>query len=235
MRRPVRGAGQAARRLGTPPRPLRTPGAAPSTWFAPTGPTDTGSEATAVRPPLSALSAPRDPRAGTSNVGLAPVALPASAPSRPPGAGGPGPLTGPFAEPQQAARRPGDVADPDTSAPAGERVRVVLSERRRPRTPVRTVEIVQEGTGVGRLLRSSLIRSQLVIAVGFAAAAALTLGALPLLFVLFPVIGRAEVFGLRLPWLMLGLLVYPFLLGLGWWHTRTAENVEQNFADHVQD
>ncbi|MGE3661044.1 MAG: hypothetical protein AB7G09_07030 [Pseudonocardia sp.] len=97
------------------------------------------------------------------------------------------------------------------------------------------MEIVQEGTGVGRLLRSSLIRAQLVIAVAFAAATALTLGALPLLFVLFPVIGRAEVFGLRLPWLMLGLLVYPFLLGLGWWHTRTAENVEQSFADHVQD
>ena len=36
-------------------------------------------------------------------------------------------------------------------------------------------------------------------------------------------------------WLLLGVLVYPFLLGLGWWHTRTAERVEQNFADHVQD
>jgi len=36
-------------------------------------------------------------------------------------------------------------------------------------------------------------------------------------------------------WLLLGVLVYPFLLGLGWWHTRTAERVEQNFADHVQE
>jgi hypothetical protein len=227
--------------LGTPPGPARLPGATPPTWFAPAAPTETGrdtsSEATAIRPPRTAPSTPRDPRPAVANA-AAPVSLPASAPSRPPGAGGLGPLTaptGPLAEPQQAARRPGDVADPDAAALAGERVRVVLSERRRPRTPVRTVEIVQEGTGVGRLLRSSLIRSQLVIAVGFTTAVALTLGALPLLFVLFPVIGRAEVFGLRLPWLMLGVLVYPFLLGLGWWHARTAENLEQNFADHVQD
>jgi hypothetical protein len=29
--------------------------------------------------------------------------------------------------------------------------------------------------------------------------------------------------------------VYPFLLGLGWWFTRTAERIEQDFADHIQD
>lgn len=127
-------------------------------------------------------------------------------------------------------RRPGELP-PEVS----ERVRVVLSERKRAATPVRTVEVVQEGTGVGQLLRSSLIRSQLNVALWFAAAAGGTLGALPLLFTLFPEIGRAEVFGVRLPWLLLGVLVYPFLLGLGWWHTRTAERVEQNFADHVQD
>ena len=34
---------------------------------------------------------------------------------------------------------------------------------------------------------------------------------------------------------VLGILVYPFLLGLGWWFTRTAERVEQDFADHIQD
>jgi EamA domain-containing membrane protein RarD len=69
----------------------------------------------------------------------------------------------------------------------------------------------------------------------FAVAAALSLGVLPLLFALVPDIAEISIFGMRLPWLILGVLVYPFLLGLGWWHTRTAERVEQNFADHVQD
>jgi hypothetical protein len=114
-------------------------------------------------------------------------------------------------------------------------VRVVLAERKGVARPVRTVVDIQEGTAVGELLRSNLIGSQLRVALRFAAAAGLTLGMLPLLFALFPAIGRVDVLGLRLPWLLLGLLVYPFLLGLGWWHTRTAEKVEQNFADHVQD
>jgi hypothetical protein len=115
------------------------------------------------------------------------------------------------------------------------RVRVVLAERKGVARPVRTVVDIQEGTGVGELLRSNLIGSQLAVALRFAVGAGLTLGLLPLLFAFFPEIGLIDVFGLRLPWLLLGFLVYPFLLGLGWWHTRTAERVEQNFADHVQD
>lgn len=124
--------------------------------------------------------------------------------------------------------------EPDTPVP-GKRVRVVLAERKGVARPVRTVVDIQEGTGVGELLRSGLIGSQLSVALRFAVGAGLTLGLLPLLFALFPEIGRFDVFGLRLPWLLLGLLVYPFLLGLGWWHTRIAERVEQGFADHVQD
>jgi hypothetical protein len=100
---------------------------------------------------------------------------------------------------------------------------------------VRTVVDIQEGTGVGELLRSNLIGSQLAVALRFAIGAGLTLGLLPLLFAMFPELGLIDILGLRLPWLLLGFLVYPFLLGLGWWHTRTAERVEQEFADHVQD
>jgi hypothetical protein len=58
---------------------------------------------------------------------------------------------------------------------------------------------------------------------------------LPLLFAMVPEVGRVEVLGIRLPWLLLGVLVYPFLFGLGLWHTRTAEHLEQNFAETVQD
>lgn len=115
------------------------------------------------------------------------------------------------------------------------RVRVVLAERKGVARPVRTVVDIQEGTGVGELLRSNLIGSQLAVALRFAVVAGVSLGVLPLLFAVFPEIGRMEVLGLRLPWLLLGVLVYPFLFGLGLWHTRTAERVEQNFADHVQD
>ncbi|MCY7343265.1 MAG: DUF485 domain-containing protein [Pseudonocardia sp.] len=128
------------------------------------------------------------------------------------------------------------MEEAETESPApGKRVRVVLAERKGVARPVRTVVDIQEGTGVGELLRTNLIGSQLAVSLRFAIGVGLTLGALPLLFALVPEIGRLEVFGLRLPWLLLGVLVYPFLLVLAWWYTRTAERVEQNFADHVQD
>lgn len=139
-------------------------------------------------------------------------------------------------------RVPGRDPSPDLDdGPATEivglptRVKVILSERRNGAHPVRTVVDIQEGGAVGELLRSNLIGSQLAVALRFAIGVGLTLGLLPVAFALFPEIGRAEFLGLRLPWLLLGVLVYPFLLVLGIWHTRTAERVEQNFADHVQD
>jgi hypothetical protein len=138
--------------------------------------------------------------------------------------------------------RPGELTVRPSEAPADgpesthtTRVRVVLSERKGMTRPVRTVVDIQENTGVGELLRTNLIRSQLNVALRFGLGAALTLGLLPVLFWLVPDIGRTEVFGLRVPWLLLGVLVYPYLVLMGYWHTRTAERVEQNFADHVQD
>ncbi|MGH3615189.1 MAG: hypothetical protein ACRDRK_21855 [Pseudonocardia sp.] len=135
-------------------------------------------------------------------------------------------------------RRPDPLPDGEPTADgadgAPERVRVVLSERNRAARTVRTVEVVQDNDGVGELLRNNLIGSQLAVALRFAVLAGVTLGLLPVLFAMFPAIGRTEVLGLRLPWLLLGVLAYPFLFGLGWWHTRIAERVEQNFAEYVR-
>ena len=114
-------------------------------------------------------------------------------------------------------------------------MRVVLAERKAAARPVRTVVDIQEEGTVGEVLRRDLISSQLRVALRFALLGGIALGILPLLFATVPDLGTVAVLGLRVPWLLLGILVYPFLFGLGWWFTRTAERVEQNFADHVQD
>ena len=119
--------------------------------------------------------------------------------------------------------------------PGSTRVRVVLSERKGVARPVRTIKEVQEGTAVGELLRRDLIRSQLMVTLRFALLTVLVLGALPAVFALLPEVGRFHVLGVRLPWLLLGVLMYPFLVGVAWRYTRVADRVEQNFADHVQD
>ena len=114
-------------------------------------------------------------------------------------------------------------------------MRVVLSERKGIARPVRTIKEVQEGTAVGELLRRDLIRSQLKVTLRFALVTLLVLGLLPAVFALLPVAGQARLFGIGLPWVVLGVLMYPFLVLVAWTYTRTAERVEQNFADHVQD
>ncbi len=114
-------------------------------------------------------------------------------------------------------------------------MRVVLAERKAAARPVRTVVDLQGDGPVGEALRSGLIVDQMHVALRFALLGGLTLGVLPLLFDVVPELGMFSIFGLRLPWLVLGILVYPFLCGLGWWFTRTAERVEQDFADHIQD
>ncbi len=240
-----------------PPNLVTPPTAAPAQ--PPAGPPSTVPPAAAAASPAAALSPEAPPASDPSATGPGLVTLPSpavddatGAPPSPPGPVRPGPVftgdpvftartpvRGPIDVPEQrGSGRPTGVGPPqaeDQDDLAGKRVRVVLAERKGVARPVRTVVDIQEGTGVGELLRSNLIGSQLAVALRFAVGAGLTLGLLPLLFAMVPEIGRIEVLGLRLPWLLLGVLVYPLLFGLGLWHARTAERVEQNFADHVQD
>jgi hypothetical protein len=123
---------------------------------------------------------------------------------------------------------------PTEPMPSGKRVRVVLSQRKGHARPVRTVIDVQELTEVGEVLTTSLIRSQLGLALRIGGLALLGLGVLPAAFYLFPDLGRFELFGLRLPWLLLGVVAYPFMVLLGWMYARAAEKLEQIFADHIQ-
>lgn len=144
------------------------------------------------------------------------------------------PLKGPTPpEPVLEPEPEQDEPPPDPVAP-GKRVRVVLAQRKGHARPVRTVVDVQELTQVGEVLSTSLIRSQLALALRIGGIALIALGSLPAMFVVFPVLGRFELFGLRLPWLLLGVLAYPFLLALGWMYARSAERLEQVFADHIQ-
>ena len=62
---------------------------------------------------------------------------------------------------------------------------------------------------------------------------ALTVGALPLLFPLCPALREQRLLGVPLPWLLLGVLVYPCLLLLGWRYVRRAERNERDFAELV--
>lgn len=96
------------------------------------------------------------------------------------------------------------------------------------------VRALDEQTVVGDLLVRSLVRAQLGLALRTGGMLALLLGGLPLLFALVPRTRDVVVLGLALPWLVLGVLVYPALLLAGWVHVRLAERDERDFVELVE-
>jgi hypothetical protein len=96
------------------------------------------------------------------------------------------------------------------------------------------VRDVHEQTPLGEVYVKSLMRAQLRLGLLVCAAVCLPLGGLPLLFALFPGLGRTTVAGVTLPWLLLGLPVYAMLVAAGAAYVRRAERNERDFAEHVR-
>ncbi|MCW2791275.1 MAG: hypothetical protein JWO76_373 [Nocardioides sp.] len=109
------------------------------------------------------------------------------------------------------------------------RVRVSGPPRRR--TPAARTRDIDAETRLGGMFMGSLLREQLRLALGILAVLLGTVGVLPLLFHVVPRLGAVHVAGLPLAWLLLGILVYPFLFLLGWLYVRRAERNERDFAD----
>lgn len=114
-----------------------------------------------------------------------------------------------------------------------ERVRVTGPPRRLAARP-RAREIDAQ-TRVGAIYMRSLLREQLRLALRTLALLLLTVGSLPLVFHLAPGVAEVRLLGVPLPWLLLGVLVYPLLVLLGWLYVRQAEANERDFADLVEE
>jgi hypothetical protein len=84
---------------------------------------------------------------------------------------------------------------------------------------------------LGEVYMRSLLRSQLRLAVTVLVTTAVLLGGLPLLFALAPGVAATRPLGVPLPWLLLGVLVYPALWLGARWYVRHAERNEAEFTD----
>jgi hypothetical protein len=92
---------------------------------------------------------------------------------------------------------------------------------------------IDEQTVLGEVYMRSLLRTQRRLGVSLLGTVALLLGALPLVFALAPAVGELHLFGVGLPWLLLGAGVHPVLLAAAWWYIRLAERNEGDFTDLV--
>jgi hypothetical protein len=120
--------------------------------------------------------------------------------------------------------------------PAPQRVRVTSPRMGAPRRgPARPIaREIGEQTELGEVYLDALIRAQRRLAIRICGTAAVVLGGLPLLFELLPRSGSASVLGVPAAWLILGVLIYPALIGLGWRAVLGAERNEAEFAELVQ-
>ena len=128
---------------------------------------------------------------------------------------------------------PGPVLSGDTPGPP-RRVAVRNPRGRAAGRHERTLADLAEQTEVGEVLLRSLARAQLVLAVRiFAVFGCLLLG-LPALFASHPALGHYLVFGIPLPWVILGGAIYPVLVLMGLLFVRQAERHEREFTDLVE-
>lgn len=92
---------------------------------------------------------------------------------------------------------------------------------------------IDEQTQVGDLYMRSLMHSQLRLALKVIVATSVFLGALPLLFALVPASRTLNVIGIPLPWLLLGVVVYPVVYVAARIYVRHAERIEAEFTEFV--
>ncbi|WP_298323772.1 DUF485 domain-containing protein [Haloactinopolyspora sp.] len=114
--------------------------------------------------------------------------------------------------------------------------RVTITGRRRGRPPVRRRPVTTEidaQTRLGEVYMRALLRAQLRLGFTVAGAVLGVLAALPLLFALVPEVSSTEIAGIELPWVILGVAVYPVLVAAAWFYVRAAERVERDFAEMV--
>jgi hypothetical protein len=114
-----------------------------------------------------------------------------------------------------------------------QRVRVTGPPRRQGPRP-RTGDIDEE-TRLGGVYLGSLLREQLWLGLRIGALLALGVGSMPLLFHLFPDLTDVAPLGMPLPWWLLGIVVYPVLVLLGWRYVRAAERNEQDFVELLEE
>ncbi|MGQ0778046.1 MAG: hypothetical protein ACT4NY_27150 [Pseudonocardiales bacterium] len=122
----------------------------------------------------------------------------------------------------------------DRAKPA-KRERVVIGGGRGPSRVVRPLDEVAQLTKIGEKMINDLVRDQLTLALKLMVFTAVVLGAIPLVFLLAPSLATISIFGLRLPWLLLGFAVYPLLIAVAWFYNRSADRNEQEFTEMVEN
>lgn len=111
------------------------------------------------------------------------------------------------------------------------RERVVLASPSRMQSGLHARVELEEQTSWGEHLIKDLMKAQLRMALLFSGGVLLLLAALPLAFYLAPDFARLQLFGIPLPWFLLGVAPFPLFFGVGLWYNLLAERNEGSFVN----
>ncbi|MCC3273077.1 hypothetical protein MUK71_05745 [Arthrobacter zhangbolii] len=119
------------------------------------------------------------------------------------------------------------------AAPAPRRVRVTATGISGGAAPFPVSRELDEQSEVGELVIGSLIRSQLRLALVVGGGFLLILLSVPVLLAFLPVIADLSMFGVPAPWILLGVGVYPLVIGCGMLYVLSAQRNENRYRDLV--
>ncbi len=120
--------------------------------------------------------------------------------------------------------------------PPPQRVRITSSRTAATRRATRRLsEEIEEQTGLGDVYLRGLMRAQLRLSLTVLGLGGLTLGLLPLALAWVPSLRNAHVGPVPLPWLVLGVLVYPVALLAARSYVRASERIERQFLEETEE
>ncbi|MDQ6716609.1 MAG: hypothetical protein M3Z83_10920 [Actinomycetota bacterium] len=123
----------------------------------------------------------------------------------------------------------------DAPPPGSPRRRVRITSPRREarlraaRRPA-TQELAEQ-TGLGEVYLSALLRAQLRLSLTVLLGMGVVVLGVPAVFVLVPTTRSIEVGPVPLPWLVIGVLIYPVVVVAARIYVRQAERIEREFVD----
>jgi hypothetical protein len=124
------------------------------------------------------------------------------------------------------------VSTPHSSGPP-RRVRITSPRReaRRPGERRPPAQELEEQTGLGEVYLSALLKAQLRLSIAILLGIAVVVLGLPTLFVLVPATRDIHVGPIPLPWLAIGVLIYPVVFIAARIYVHQSERIEREFSD----
>jgi hypothetical protein len=123
------------------------------------------------------------------------------------------------------------VSIPHSGPPRRVRITSPRREARRPGERRPPSQELEEQTGLGEVYLSALLKAQLRLSVAILLGIAVVVLGLPTLFVLVPATRDILIGPIPLPWLAVGVLIYPVVFVAARIYVHQSERIEREFSD----